>query len=50
MAGAPPSVALPQIAALPDARLGRYRSIVVGVIVGAILALTSLPAVTLPLW
>jgi len=32
-----------------DARLGRYQSLVVTVIAGLILALASVPAVTLPL-
>jgi len=49
MVGVQPPDAISAITAPPGARLGRYQSLVVAVVVGLIVALTSVPAVTLPL-
>jgi hypothetical protein len=47
--GVQPLVACARVEAPPDARLGKYQSLVVAVIAGLILTLASVPAVTLPL-
>ncbi len=49
MVGVQPLVACAKVEAPPDTRLGRYQSLVVAVMAGLILALASMPAVTLPL-
>lgn len=49
MVGVQPSDAVPANPAPPGARLGRYQSLVVAAVVGLIVALTSVPALTLPL-
>ena len=49
MVGVQPPDAFPAITAPSGARLGRYQSLVVAVVLGLIVALTSVPVVTLPL-
>ena len=49
MVAVQPSVARAQVGLSVDTALGRYQSLVVSVIAGLILALASVPVVTLPL-